>query len=83
MAGTTSPIVVKLKPCSGSDGVNWALLCLNSDCTQAQYINTFATANVNNGNDQILCGINSQGSDYEIRNYTQSGCLTNFELFAS
>lgn len=84
VAATTNDTVVKLKPCSGSDGVNWAVLCLDgSQCLDAVYINTWSTANHGNIQDQVLSSTSTSGQNMACLFYTAHGFYQDYTGIAS
>jgi hypothetical protein len=82
VAATTSNDVVKLKPCSGSDGVNWSELCQDPNCSHVAFINNWQST-LNGSADIVLSSTNSDGADFAIRTYAASGWLQSYFTIAS
>jgi hypothetical protein len=83
VAATTSPTLVKLKPCSGSTGVNWARACVNwPTCSHYVFINDWAT-NGANGPDEVLSADGFNGDNFAVIAYSTLGWLQKYDQVSS
>lgn len=81
-AATTSDALMKLKPCSGSNGVNWAKLCFDfPTCSRWVFINDWQSTL--QGNDIVISGDDVLGDNTTCQDYGNQGQLQKWTLVAS
>jgi len=84
IASTDSANFIVLKPCTGSTGVNWSLLCNNpSTCNHWVLINNYASDNNRFGKTVVLSGDSTHG-DRVVPNCWQctAGQLQQWDLLS-
>jgi hypothetical protein len=81
IASTDSTNFVVLKPCTGSTGVNWSLLCRNpSTCSQWALINNYASNQNQFGDTVVLSGDTTHGDRVVPDAWRTPGDLQQWDL---